>query len=727
MATTQTPVAAGYTAESLVQASQQATSDLSAQSMLVKIFGTIADNPLAAIEGTQGAGDILGTIFMFVNLGLLTLGSIYLSYKALAAITQTAHEGEFMGQAFNSVWVPIRITTGIFSLIPIAGGWSIIQVAMLWFGIMGAGLGNMAWNGVVGANFLPVQSLTLSPVSGGSTTKGFAPELFRMHACVAAHNAQIANEGWDSRLVDNGSEPTPTLRFGSNNGANAECGKISMAQFSRGTGAAYSGSWASWSIWASYDQKITVQKAAQAEFDLLNADMQKRADSFINGPGGVKEIMYNPDNVQSINKTVFSATELRQISDNYRLRLSNAVSKAMTSTNLLDKPAQAMRLHAQTDGFTSAGAFYLTMAQTSYAMNSIAQNVAPTIDSTAQVPASNETLWKTAYNMINDSENAAQVRKINVDGTTSDQDTAWKLIMKEMHGSGATWMNPGQSIVNWLITEGSGEPVVIRLKNMADKVVVIASAVLTSSGVVEGVIEAAKGNFLIGSIATLATGALKPWINMLQFASSIAVGFFLMASIYLPMIPFIIFMGQILNWLITVVEGVAAAPFLAFAHLDTDGEGLGHKTQYGYTFMLSSFMRPVMLVLGFVFACILLETIGGFVMAIFPMVLADVQIDSMTGLFSILGFSAIFLVMMTGLINSSMSVTYLLPDAIFAFIGAHSSATAQVGRNEVDNMKASVGGSTAIMRYAQPDMQEKRGGGNTGGVKSAKSEFEPGE
>jgi hypothetical protein len=190
-------------------------------------------------------------------------------------------------------------------------------------------------------------------------------------------------------------------------------------------------------------------------------------------------------------------------------------------------------------------------------------------------------------------------------------------------------------------------------------------------------------------------------------------------------------MGQVLNWLITVVEGVAAAPFLAFAHLDTDGEGLGHKTQYGYTFMLSSFMRPVMLVLGFVFATILLEVIGGFVTNIYSLVLKDIQIDSMTGLFSVFGFIAIFLVIIVGLTNSAMSVTYLLPDAIFAFIGAHSSATAQVGRNEASNLRSGAAGGFGVSnqmgqapsRYAQMmgKQGEKKSGGGDSGVRGGGS------
>jgi hypothetical protein len=136
---------------------------------------------------------------------------------------------------------------------------------------------------------------------------------------------------------------------------------------------------------------------------------------------------------------------------------------------------------------------------------------------------------------------------------------------------------------------------------------------------------------------------------------------------------------------------------------------LGHKTQYGYTFMLSSFMRPVMLVLGFVVATVLLEVIGGFVMDIYPTVIQDAQSDSMTGFFSILGFTALFFVLSAFLVNSSMSVTYLLPDAIFQFIGAHSSATAGIGRDGTTAMGASAMAGAGIAkdglkvtRQAQP-------------------------
>jgi UPF0716 family protein affecting phage T7 exclusion len=123
-----------------------------------------------------------------------------------------------------------------------------------------------------------------------------------------------------------------------------------------------------------------------------------------------------------------------------------------------------------------------------------------------------------------------------------------------------------------------------------------------------------------------------------------------------------------------------------------------------------------MLVLGFVFGAMLLEAIGGYVMMLYPVAVANVQMDSTTGFFSIIGFTALFFFVMAGLITSCFSVTYILPDAIFAFIGAHNSATAQVGRDTERNAETGVkvgtggawdAGGRSMSRMAQTIGQNK--------------------
>ena len=171
-------------------------STISASSLLQQIFGAIATDPMSALTGGLGGssggagGDYLSTVFMYINMGLITLGGLYVTFKSFSAVTQTAHDGEFLGKAYHSIWVPIRITTGIFSLLPVFGGYSAMQVVMLWFGVLGAGLGNMAWQDV-SSSFVPYNTLSVSMSPASSFNNSFVSQVYLMNACVAAHNAQL--------------------------------------------------------------------------------------------------------------------------------------------------------------------------------------------------------------------------------------------------------------------------------------------------------------------------------------------------------------------------------------------------------------------------------------------------------------------------------------------------------------------------------------------------------
>jgi hypothetical protein len=148
-------------------------------------------------------------------------------------------------------------------------------------------------------------------------------------------------------------------------------------------------------------------------------------------------------------------------------------------------------------------------------------------------------------------------------GTASD---AWNKVVSRIHSSDA-WPAPGQSVIAYLITDSSGQPFILRLKNLGDNVI---GWVLTLMGALT-IGKAATGS-AVGTAVNWFSGvasAANLWLNFLFVVGEISLGFFLMISIYIPLIPFIVFMGQILAWLLSVIEGVAAAPFLAFARFDT--------------------------------------------------------------------------------------------------------------------------------------------------------------
>ncbi len=727
----------GFSAATLQSAATTgAASPYSAQALLQAIFGPIASDPLSALSGgglsgggagnsTFGGGDILGTLFSFINIGLLTLGALYLSYKSLAAITQTAHDGEFIGRAFHTVWVPVRVVTGIFSLTPVFSGWSVLQVIMLWIGVLGAGLGNMAWQGVA-STFVPYNTTNVSVAANSSYDSKFTPEVFRMLVCIDAHNAQnqdaqamgATNFGsqWGSQQINN-PDGSITFQYGSSNGVGAECGSVSVPTASNvstaggvqlNNGSTFSnffGSSASQNILsATQAQKNDIQQAALSQYQTLIGALSPLAQTFVTS---VNDMLVNPETTTTAPSV--NIQQINQVSANYQAGLSQSIGGILNGMNLGGQMSQLMQQSAQQDGFTTAGAWYMTMASMSYAVNSVAQQTGATLLNNPQAAVAADTVYPKAMQIIDTQEQSLGLQPYALGSSYQSQSgsstasTAWIRIMQTLSSStgtvGVFFSNPGQTIINWFVTDNSGLPVVLRTKNMADHLIDVAEFVMTAIGSIQG----SENNTIFGKIGQLAgggiiTGALTPWFSYLLFVCELTVGFFLMASIYLPMIPFIVYLGQIVAWLLSVIEGVAAAPFLAFAHFDTDGEGLGQRTSFGYTFMLQSFMRPVMLVFGFVVASKMIDVMGGYLMNMYPMVIANAQANSFTGFISILGYCALFMVLIMSLVNSCMSITYILPEALWQFMGAHSSQTTQVGRDTAGSSQNAALGGAAIAR-----------------------------
>ncbi|MHB0992557.1 MAG: DotA/TraY family protein [Burkholderiales bacterium] len=686
-------------------------SQLSAQALLTQLFGTIASDPMSALSGGAGGlagGDVLGMIFMYINVGLLTFGSLYMAYKSLVAVTQTAHDGDFMGRAYHSVWVPIRIVTGVFSLLPVFNGWSALQVIMLWFGVMGAGLGNLAWQ-TVATNFEPYTSLVSSTSPNSSFDPSFAPEIYKMYACVEAHNVDNQKARWpspawgvSSPTADPAGGADNIVSFGSNGGKNDECGSVSLPTVLN-TGNAgnvlptsYLGSSVNTTIGAATAaQQQALVTTATSRFANLQSQIQPPAVTFADSVGA-QIAAGNTSTAASV--TPYNPAQMYQFSVNYQQNLVTQMASTMKNLDMSSSIKQAMENSAQQDGFTTAGAWYTTMAAMSYAINQMAESTGAAIRTRAQAPTDvwSSPVWNAVYTDINAVEKSAGMTAASSQGTAPSNDSsegaAWKLVTSQM-SSDPSWLSfmssPGQVLVNKFVTDGSNLPVILRMKNIGDFGTSITEAVITAVGAIKGEAEGIKNsvagwvanNVSLG-VSSAIIGAATPWLDYILFIAQLAMGAFVTLSLFIPMIPFLVYLGQVVSWLVGVIEGVVAAPFLAFAHLDASGEeGLGQRTHYGYTFMLQSFMRPVMLVFGFIVASKLTDTMGGFLMNEYPVMIANIQMNSVTGLISIFILIVFFMFLSISVINSCMSVMYIIPEALWRFMGADTSQTTQIGRD----------------------------------------------
>ena len=140
-------------------------------------------------------------------------------------------------------------------------------------------------------------------------------------------------------------------------------------------------------------------------------------------------------------------------------------------------------------------------------------------------------------------------------------------------------------------------------------------------------------------------------------------------SLYFPFIPFVAWMGGIVQYVTIFFEGLVAAPIWAFAHLDADGEGMGQRAERGYIFVLNMLFRPFLMVLGFVLASGLLVVMGTLQMVLFMPAMANVQGNSLTGLASILILLGIYCMLNITLIHGLFNMITLIPDQVLGWVG----------------------------------------------------------
>lgn len=114
-------------------------SDSSIQ-FLSNIFG-IVDGVLSG-TGSQ----IFGTMMGVFNAAILSLGSIIIVYTLMVGTMNTAHDGEFLGRKWSSIWIPLRCSTGMLLIVPKASGYCMMQIFMMWVVVQGVGAADKIWS-----------------------------------------------------------------------------------------------------------------------------------------------------------------------------------------------------------------------------------------------------------------------------------------------------------------------------------------------------------------------------------------------------------------------------------------------------------------------------------------------------------------------------------------------------------------------------------------------------
>lgn len=167
-------------------------------------------------------------------------------------------------------------------------------------------------------------------------------------------------------------------------------------------------------------------------------------------------------------------------------------------------------------------------------------------------------------------------------------------------------------------------------------------------------------------------------------------------SVYVPLIPFILFVFGVISWLIFVIEAMAAAPLVALGITHPEGHDLMGKSEQAVMLLLSVFLRPICMIIGLIAAIVLSYVALEVLNAGFAHVIKSVGLQGGTfsflspvGLVQHLMILVVYTYIVVALINQCFGLIHVIPEKIMTWIGLHPQSSGDEQR--LESVKAGVG------------------------------------
>ncbi|AYQ39020.1 integral membrane protein [Burkholderia aenigmatica] len=659
---------------------------------LITIYGNVVNNPLAT-GGAGGSDTILAGIFQVANGALLVIGALFACYVMFRRVSQTAHDGAVFDREKHTMWGPIRIVWGLAALVPTANGWSLSQLLMLWSAsVMGIGVANIGVDAAVAA-FNDGKGMVLQPVM--PSTNALAHKIFEIELCRHGLNASLAMASSGGGLLPEDSymqtQATDTGFVLANKsfvcgGANVDPDLASQPS---------STSWLSSTI-----DVAEVRRAHLQALSSMEKSLSESARQFVNAV---------TIRTTSGGSTLLDAEiAIQSAAQQYENTVN---SMAATKQGNIGELASQLSASIKEGGWWTLGQWYQTFAAANTKLSDAVAGKATTFSASI----SGDPGMMTVYTMALNAYQAQQGRATTTHATplgTQRQDDGGNILAKLFSSPGQALTEAITNINDGGESRGQINPL-IKMKNLGDHLTGVAEIGLAGYLTAKG-LEKTSESFSIAGLASRvadASGAISFIKGALDGAGPIIMMIIIAAlllglglSTYLPMVPFVIWFGAAVNWLVVVGEGVIAAPLWAITHLGGEGDGFGHKTAHGYIFLLEMMVRPVLMVIGFFLGGAGIIAGGTLLNEGFGIALANAQFDSLTGIGSILAYCTIYFSMCLNLVHSCFNLIFLVPDKVINWVGGV--APAMIGGDHSERTKTAL--NTMLAKF---DIRPSGGGG----------------
>ncbi|ELV9460700.1 DotA/TraY family protein [Salmonella enterica] len=661
-----------------IHAAATRNQDLSRQ-VLVMIFGNVVNNPL-----DPGDASMLGNLYFVLNSVIAATALFWFLVITFRQIVRTGHHGKVFGAGGFTMLSPISTCFGFISIIPLSGGWSLMQLLYLWaISIFSIGTANLMTD-VVTAQILSGKSLVIQPVS--SDTVSAARAIFEMNLCRYGINDEL-----NDMYTASGKADTPMMED-----------KDITGGFAVTNGSAVCGSARLPSIQEVDSTKMTfgididtsaLETAQQNALTKMEDYLVKQASAYVQayrekqaGNGGTL-----PD----------AETSIQNAAQDYETAINQAIKQTNNSQNLQTKITSQLKTY----GWLSLGAWYQTLATANTKTDAVVKMI-PSVTGPSNIGdiGAGSLFKQVMFAYESQSQNSTYTPPL---GTTSSKDTIAVSTSNMPDGILTQIATPISNLPSEIATIKLGTDdasdntqmnPLLKMKSVGDYTLDGAEAAFTIYTAARALVSVGDGQSLVARVVNSITGAgdaakgvldaISPMVYCILFLL-FGIGFSL--SIYLPFIPFIYWMTAFAGWIVSVVVAPTAGPLWAWTHIGTEADK-GSKSLYGYIYLIDIMIRPSLMVLGFFFAGVVIVAVGTVLDLLFGPAIANVEVNSVTGIFSVIGILMIYSRICTTAVASAFSLPVVLPDYIIAWLGGREGVKMLSGMvDSTRNMFASFG------------------------------------
>ena len=685
--------------------------------ILREIFGNLVD----FVSGSATAADlasnntVIGAGFAVFCSAVLTLGLLFVAYTSFIGIVNTAHDGEFLGKKMSSAWIPIRTAAGSALLLPLAGGFCLLQIIVMWMAVQGVGIADTAWNAMLDR----VEQTGMVNHPNIHDSRPLIANIFRYEVCMAAMNKSFAESGRSER-VELERRPNkitvwvPTEDFKGNIAGTTPLAWLGFGR-KRVTYDTHSYAWTSSKGYIGNDVCGRLDWEESAMSEAGNSRYINLSGVYAAHGAMVDDIIRD---VRPIAQTIVEGNKpvelpISAMAYRYEQQLRQLSLAAVNQVG--NSPRDAFIKTARLGGFAGAGTYYnhiiAVQDAVQLAVNSFPTSVSLDIDkketSAALVGYQDSMAVAEEYLLHRSTAAQDQFESTNTLGNMAQAcktATTWEALRKCLSMPALM----GLSTITGQLA-GSNTSHVAQVKSIGDTIV------NTAWGIV-GLQFAAR--FVAGSaeISVLGTDAGRGLSSALESVGFI-VSFLVMAmlaagvmmSFYIPMIPFIAWITGMIKWVVSVVEAMIAAPIWGAAHIHPDGDDAVGRAGPGYFIILSMIMRPILMIFGLICSIAVANPIAHLVNAGFMYAVTGAMGDSLNGLGALVAYSVIYVIIMTTVLHSVFSLINWIPDMVMRWMGS------AVGMHGVADREDAESQQVFAMASRESKHGMAGGGGHKGG------------